>query len=228
MHEHLKRPSLAAYDPIETVKRAIPDDLSINVKEIIPRVKEGGSFVKFSYDPQLSLQDIESTVRKYLKEHPVKPAYNPWKRVRGFLVQGKPWIEDLYRFPSPRIKVEFLPTEPGGAAAELSQEQLYSLLRKYGKIVDIASQPADSKALPRYASVTFRLQRQAIMARNCMHGFVLPETEGGGKAGTLLRINYEKILKARWIRDWIASHPRVFFPILAAIVAAITVAIFDP
>lgn len=227
-YERFTSPSLSAYDPVKIVRRAIPKNLPINVKEIIPRVKEGGSFVKFSYDPQLPLQDIEGTVRKYLKEHPVRPVYNPWKRVRGFLVQGKPWIEDLYRFPSPRVKVEFLPAELGAAAAELSQEQLYSLLRKYGKIVDIASQPADSKVLPKYATITFRLSRQAIMARNCMHGFVLGETEGGGKAGTVLKISYERIIKAHWIRDWIANHPRVFFPILAAIIAAITVAIFDP
>ena len=215
-------------DPIKVVKQSIPKDLPIEIKEIIPRVKEGGSFVKFSYEAHMRLEDIEGTLRKFLKENPIKPMFNPWRRVRGFLVQGKPWVEDLYRFPTQKVKVEFLPTGPGGEVAELSQEQLYSLFRRYGKISDIASQPADSKLLPKYATITFALNRHSVMAKNCMHGFVLREADGGGKSGTLLRIGYEQVAKAHWIRDWLSSHPRVVFPLLAALAAAIAVAIFDP
>ncbi len=97
---------------------------------------------------------------------------------------GKPWLEDLYRFPSCRIKVEFVPTTPGGTAAELSQETLYSLFRRYGKLAEISSQPSDSKVLPKFAYLDFARMRHAIMARNCMHGLKVLEEEGGGAAGT--------------------------------------------
>ena len=144
------------------------------------------------------------------------------------MVRGKPWVEDLNRFPSPKVKVQFLPTAPGNEVAELSQEQLYSLLRQYGKIHDIASQPPDSKIVPKYATITFGRTRHAIMAKNCMHGFILPEADGGGKSGTVLRIGYEQILKGHWIRDWLTSHPRIVLPLLIALATAVTVAVFDP
>ena len=222
-HTHASR-----LDPMGLLRSAIPKDLPIQTEEVIPRIKEGGAFVRFSHESTMGLKEVEQKLKAYLKEYPIYPLWNPWRRVRVGLVRGKPWVEDLYRFPSPRLRIEFLPTSPGGEAAELSQEQIFSLMRPYGKIADIAHMPADSKALPKYVTVTFRLPWYSIMAKNCMHGFVLSEEAGGGKAGTLLRIHYDQIFKAHYFRDWITNHPRIVIPILAAIAAAITVAIFDP
>ena len=42
-------------------------------------------------------------------------------------MRGKPWIEDMFWFPTSRLKVEFIPSEPGAEAVELSQEQLFSI-----------------------------------------------------------------------------------------------------
>ena len=224
----LKDSHISKFDPMNVLKRSIPETPPITINEIIPRVKEGGAYVKFAHQPEVVLNDVESTWKQYLKDNPIRPIFNPWRRVRGNLVKGRPWIEDLARFPSQRVKIEFLPTAPGNEAAELNEEQLFSLLRQYGKISDISPQPTDSKVLPRYATVTFKLSRHAVMAKNCMHGFTLPESQGGGKTGTQLKIGYERIVKAHWIRDWITSHPRVVLPILAAIVATVAVAIFDP
>jgi hypothetical protein len=66
------------------------------------------------------------------------------------------------------------------------------------------------------------------MAKNCMHGYTIAETDGGGQKGTVLRLTYEQKLKAHWIRDWLVNHPRIVIPILAALIAGITVAVFDP
>jgi RNA recognition motif-containing protein len=126
----------------------------------------------------------EALVSRYLRESPIKPWFSPFRRIRTNLVVGKPWLEDLYRFPSCRVKVEFVPTSPGGTAAELSQETLYSLFRRYGKIAEISSQASDSKVLPKFAYLDFARMRHAIMARNCMHGLRILEAEGGGAAGT--------------------------------------------
>ena len=158
----------------------------------------------------------------------MKPWFNPFRRIRTNLVAGKPWLEDLHRFPSCQIRVEFVPASPGLEAAELSQETLYSLFRKYGKLAEISSQPSDSKILPKFALVDFSRLRHSIMARNCLHGLKIPEEAGGGVSGTVLRLSYAPKMKAHFIRDWIVAHPRVVIPIIAALVATVTVAVFDP
>lgn len=210
------------------IKRALPDKVPLKVTEVLPRVKEGGAFVKFSYDNAVSPSDLEGTLKAYLKETPIKPWFNPFRQVRASLVRGRPWVEDLNRIPSSRLKIEFLPTRPEASAAELTQETLYSLFRRYGKLGEISPQPSDSKVLPRYAFIDFTSARVATMAKNCMHGFVLVEEAGGGKTGTVLKLSYEAKIKAHYIRDWLSSHPRIVIPAAAALIAALSVAIFDP
>jgi len=215
-------------DPMSIIKRALPDNFPVKVTEVLPRLKEGGAFVKFSHDPAVSVEELEGTLKAYMREKPLKPWFNPFNHVRAYLVQGSPWIEDLYRMPSTRIKVEFLPTSPEASAAELNQEILYSLFRRYGKLAEITPQPSDSKILPKFAYIDYTRMRYATMAKNCMHGFVLVSEAGGGKSGTLLRLGYERKMKAHWIRDWLANHPRIVVPLFAALIAAASVAVFDP
>lgn len=231
LEELMKRfdnPTVAAADPISVIRRAIPPNLPLTVTRIAPRLKDGGAFVKFSHPEGTSLAEIEAGLARYLQERPIKPWFNPFRRVKAYLVRGQPWLEDLYRFPSARLKVEFVPEKPGASAAELSQETLYSLFRRYGKLADIAPQPADSKVLPRYALLDFAGIRQAILARNCMHGFRVEDSGNVGLPATVLKLSYERKIKVHWIRDWLFNHPRLVLPALAAIIATITVAIFDP
>ena len=222
------RPVVAAIDPIHLIKSAIPPDLQLKVTDIAPRLNDGGALVKFWHPEGISTADVEAGIDRYLREHPIKPWFDQFGRVGAYLVRGRPWLEDLYRFPSSRLKVEFVPTTLGGSAAELSQETLYSLFRRYGKLADIIPQPADSKVLPRYALLDFARVRPSIVARNCMHGFRVSESTGGGSSGTDLRLTYERKIKAHWIRDWLFNHPRIVLPVLAAIIATVTVAVFDP
>ncbi|KAK2589446.1 mitochondrial escape protein 2 [Conoideocrella luteorostrata] len=215
-------------DPIALVKRAIPDDMPLKVTEILPRLKDGGAFVKVQYDASISPKEIEKTLLGKLREHPLKPWFSPFRGITARLVQGTPWLEDLYRFPSSLLKVEFVPTESGTTPEELSEETLYSLFRRYGKIADIAPQPFDSKVIPKFANIGFPRLSDAIMARNCMHGFVVKEFMGGGKSGTVLRLSYARKEKAHSIWNWLTNHPRIVIPILAALLAGASVIIFDP
>lgn len=231
LEELMKRfhnPTVAAADPISVIRRAIPPDLPLTVTRIAPRLKDGGAFVKFSHPEGTSPAEIEASLARHLRERPIKPWFNPFRRVTAYLVRGRPWLEDLYRFPSSRLKVEFVPDKAGAAAAELSQETLYSLFRRYGKLADIVPQPADSKVLPRYAHLDFAGVRRAILARNCMHGYRVEDAGGSGLPATVLKLSYERKIKVHWIRDWLFNHPRLVLPALAAIIATITVAIFDP
>jgi hypothetical protein len=218
-------PTFAKADPMNIIQSS---KAPITVTEVVPRLKEGGAFVKFTYGSGVSQTDVEATLREFLKKERPKPWWNPFDRMRAGLVKGKPWVEDLYRLPCTRLKVEFLPTAPGGEVAELSQEQLYSIFRPYGKLTDIIPEPQDSKIVPRYAYLDFARARRCVMAKNCLHGLVIPEAEGGGKTGTILRLSYEPKAKTNWIKDWIFGHPRIVIPIVAALVAAISIAIFDP
>ncbi|EMC96215.1 hypothetical protein BAUCODRAFT_70204 [Baudoinia panamericana UAMH 10762] len=198
------------------------------VVEILPRLREAGAFLKFQHQEQDDPATVAEAVRQYLRAHPTRPWWNPFDPVRAGLVVGKPWVEDLFRLPSKRLKVEFLPTAPGAEVAELNQEQLYAFFRPYGKLADIVVQPSDSKIMPRFAYLDYSQVGKAIMAKNCLHGFTVPEPQGGGKLGTIFRITYEKRRQGGWIWDWITNHPRIVFPIVVALVAGISVTIFDP
>jgi hypothetical protein len=197
-----------------------PSTEAFRITGIIPRLKDGGAFVKFISD---NPKKVESMVQGYLKQNPIKPWFSPFTRVRTFRVRGKPWLEDLYRFPSSKLKVEFIGSD------ELSQEALYSLFRQYGKIADIVAIPPSSRDMPKSAIIKYLRIRSATSARNCLHGLTVPDTDAvSGKGRTVLRILYEPTLKVRWIQDWLFSHPRIVLPILAAIITTITIWVFDP
>ena len=226
--QSLQNPEIAAAEPKKIAERALRTPFPVEVIEVLPRVREGGTFIKFKHEPGRDVKVIEKTVKQHLKDNPIRPWFNPARKVKTFLVNGRPWVEDLYRIPSPKVKVEFVPPQAGSTAEELSQETLYSLFRKYGKLVDIASQPTDSKDLPKFAHLYFNTVRHAIRAKNCMHGFVLSTSEGGGQNGTMLKLSYEQKRKAHYIWDWLVNHPRLVVPILIAIFGTLTVAVFDP
>ncbi|SMR62875.1 unnamed protein product [Zymoseptoria tritici ST99CH_3D1] len=222
--------SYAVVNPANVLEKATKEAQvgNVEVVEVLPRFGEGGAFLKFRHDGNSDSKTIAEAVRQHLKQHAARPWWNPFHGVSASLVFGKPWVEDLSRHPSRRLRVEFLPSEPGAEVAELSQEQLYSFFRPFGKLSDIVTQPSDSKVLPRFAYLDFFQGRRAVMAKNCMHGYLVTEAQGGGKSGTVLRLLYEKKQRAGWIKDWLFSHPRIVIPILAALIASITVAIFDP
>lgn len=195
---------------------------------MVPRSEEGGAFLK--YTPKSDTQDveIERAIKENLEKNPIRPWFNPFQGIEVARVLGRPWIEDLYRIPTQRLRVEFLPTLPESSASELTIEGLYTLFRPYGKLKDIERQSSDSKISPRYAFVDFSRLRYAVMARNCLHGYTVPESHGGGKAGTRLKMKYERKIKMSMIKGWIFSHPKFVIPALAALIAAISVVIFDP
>ncbi|KAK6528723.1 mitochondrial escape protein 2 [Orbilia ellipsospora] len=200
------------------LRYTLPRDFPAKVKQIIPRIKDGGAFVKFELPPDTTPQQVEKRMQDLLANRNTRPWFNPFNRLKCFLVQGQPWFEDLNRFPVNRLKVEF-------EGADVSAEQLYSTFRPFGRLVDITPLPKDSKELPRYAYLQFWKLRSATAARNCLHDIKIKNSEG---VVTQLRILYAPAVKAHIIRKWINDHPRIVLPIVAAILAAIAVSVFDP
>ncbi|KAK4550601.1 hypothetical protein LTR36_000180 [Oleoguttula mirabilis] len=224
--------TIGAVAPTKVVQDAIKNSKlglgKVEIVEVLPRLKEGGAFLKFNHDEGTDSATVAEAVRQHLSQHHVRAWWNPFTTVRAGLVLGKPWVEDLFRLPSRRLRVEFLPPQPGAEIAELNQEQLYSFFRPYGKLSDIVTQPSDSKVVPRYAYLDFARLGKAIMARNCLHGYVVGDAQGGGKLGTVFRLTYEKKQRTTWAKDWIFTHPRIVIPLLAALVAGLAAVVFDP
>lgn len=161
-----------------------------------------------------------------------KKRHRPWwsfASIEARLVLGKPWIEDLYRPPYRRLKVEFIPRQgdPSSTAVSLSQEQLYSVFRSYGKLLEIHSQPFDSKELPKYALIDFADTKKAIMAKNCLHGFTFRNDETGEPLAKL-KISYTTNYRMVKLKDWMMNHPRIVIPLLIALAAGFGMFVFDP
>ncbi|KAK9236694.1 RNA12 protein-domain-containing protein [Lipomyces kononenkoae] len=195
-------------------EKAVPPDLPIEIEQIIPRAKDGGAIVKFRKKGQITNDEIESQVQAYLQQHPIRPWFNPLRPVESFVIKGVPWIEDLHRFPSSRLRIEF-------EGSDLDQETLYFYFRRYGLIRDIVPLSPASKDLPRYAIIQFVSIRGAVIARTCLHGII-------AKNGTKLHIHYEPTIQKHIFRDWLFNHPRIVIPAVAALIAGLTVIVFDP
>lgn len=68
----------------------------------------------------------------------------------------------------------------------------------------------------RYSIVTFRGVRSAAIARNAVHGArVAP-------SGTIIHTTYQAPVQAHAVRDYMASHPRIFLPVLVFLLGTIT------
>ncbi|KAI5800243.1 RNA12 protein-domain-containing protein [Peziza echinospora] len=195
-----------------------------------PRYKDGGAFLKFRLEETGSSHtnpaEIERIVSEYLLEKNPRPWFSPFRPVRAFLVEGKPWTEDMQRFPSQRLKVEVTGVPDG-----VGQENLYVLFRRFGKIAQItypiAPAPGTPPSAGKVALVQYLSVRSATAARNCLHRATFVEPGKEGSTG-MLKVGYERVVKAHMLRDWLVNHPKIVIPILAAIIGTMTIAIFDP
>ncbi|WVQ78611.1 hypothetical protein IAT38_000697 [Cryptococcus sp. DSM 104549] len=152
---------------------------------------------------------------------------------RVWVVKGKQWTEDMNRFPSNRLRVEF-------DGPDVSQEMLYTLFRPYGRVADINPPTPVPAGSLRFATVSFSNLSPAAISINTLHGystatntadFTLRVT-GAPSASPIttsrLRLYYERPLKAHAIRDWIAAHPRLALPVLAFLIGTLSYTFFDP
>ncbi|KAI9027400.1 RNA12 protein-domain-containing protein [Phycomyces nitens] len=193
---------------------------NFKIADVIPRKKDGGAIVRFTFtstpsDKKEAGKEITSKVFSYIENHSTLAAFN-FQPMRAFYVKGQPFMEDLVaRYPTQRLRVEFQ-----GAPVEI--EKLYKQMRTYGRIYDISMYPNPivSKDPVRYAIVSFTKIRSATSARNCLHGHTV--------GGTRLNVLYEQQLNTNVVKDWIVGHPRISIPIIAAFVATVTYAVFDP
>ncbi|CAG8521540.1 7567_t:CDS:10 [Funneliformis caledonium] len=170
------------------------------VEGVEPRKKEGGMLVKFTFrvDPVQREKALEE-ISQNVQAFLKDKNIIPWFNVRPTKAYlGEPFIEDLTN----RYPASRLRIEFQGP--DVSIETLYNYLRPYGIIRDITLLPSSSKDLPRYVMVLYSRMRSATSAKNCVHG------------------------KTNQVYNWMAAHPRISVPLIAASIAFITYTIFDP
>ncbi|KAF8337623.1 RNA12 protein-domain-containing protein [Cantharellus anzutake] len=190
----------------------------------LPRSKDGGVFAEFQYtapDPEeipYSLAEIQEVLRKSARDHGGVPSWSGLRQGDIWLVKGKPWKEDLDRFPSSQLRIEF-------EGADVHTEVLYEALRPYGPLVDITRPSPVPAGAPHFANAVFYQVRSAVRAQNCLHGIVIYASD---TAKTRLGLVFEKTVKVSAVRDWLASHPRIVLPVLAFVLGMLTYTVFDP
>ncbi|KAF9937505.1 mitochondrial escape protein 2 [Modicella reniformis] len=184
---------------------------------IEPRLKDGGMFVHFSYvhpssyTTREALKEIESRCEQHLISHIHYMWFN-LRKVRAFLVKGSPFLEDMAsRYPSGRVRVEY--------TGDANVEGLFTLFRKYGKIIDIIMLPP-VKDMPRQAIVQYSLMRASTSAKNCLHGAEIN--------GVKLNVTFERTLQGNVTWNWLTNHPRITVPLGGLAIAGVSFVVFDP
>ncbi|ORX41627.1 hypothetical protein BCR36DRAFT_375109 [Piromyces finnis] len=148
---------------------AFPSYFELNGIE--PSVKEGGIFVRYSYNGDKD--EILKAIRDNLLEK------NPWsicngRKVRVFEVEGVPFVEDVDSiYPSTRLLIDF-------KGQSLDRETLFRHFRKFGPIVEISSKKNDDKA-----RIIFKSRRSATSAKICLNDCVID--------GTKITIQYDNL-----------------------------------
>lgn len=198
------------------IKYGVPKDLKITVKNFVPRKRDGGAFLSFKVKDNvedLTVEEAEKAIFEKTSKSAHRTWFTPLYPMRVFEVKGVPWIEDLRRFTTNKIKVVF-------EGDDLNQETLYTMLRRYGPIMDIEPPPPGMKDLPRYAIVTFSRFSDAPTARNCVNGQMVN--------GTKVHLSFVQLQHRNLIFSWLMDHPRIVIPIALALLAGLAVIIFEP
>lgn len=223
--QYLSRFSLpwsTAYDN-EKLKQKVwdlssPLATTAKITEFVPLRRDCGAFVKFKYPPEVPatkfIEEIRENVERNEQERVnsnilTRLYHQIWRNVpKVYSVKGTPWIEDLRRFPSPKLSVKF-------EGDPLTEEELYVLFRRYGLINEI--EPGATEAF-----IYFHSTRAAISAKHCITGMVL----NGGK--TTLHIQFVAIKRSNFLVLLISNHTKIAIPVLIALLATFAVLIFDP
>ncbi|KAG5370874.1 Mitochondrial escape protein 2 [Yarrowia sp. E02] len=200
-------------------KYAIPEGLRVDFNSIILRPKDGGAFVRYSLREHSGKygtpREAEAAIAAQLKKSDYRPWFDPFRRCRVFTVKGVPWIEDLRRIPNKTLKVWF-------EGPTLSQEELYSLFRRYGYINNIVPPDVASKDPIVFSKVIYSCKGAATTAKNCLNGMSVNDK-------TVLHITFaDHRTRLAFLKDFIVNHTRISIPLLLALLATVSLWIFDP
>ena len=178
------------------------NESGVQVQSVESRLREGGAFVTVTDTAALSIASLRNQL---VDSGSLRKA--TLLNTDVYPVLGSPFNEDMDRYPSAQLKVQF-------EGSALSQEELYNIFRPYGRIMEIDSEKDG-------ASVTFHSTSASTAARSCVHGFITD-------AGTKLKLTYQPRVAKHFYKDWLFSHPRIVAPLLVFLLGAVSYVVFDP
>ncbi|EDO16508.1 hypothetical protein Kpol_513p24 [Vanderwaltozyma polyspora DSM 70294] len=181
----------------------------LELRSTIPVKRDGGVFATFLVPSKYTKAEVNAIIQKNTAEESSKSIFSFFTRASAFPVKGFPWIEDLRRLPTNTIKVLF-------QGPPLTEEEIYSLFRRYGTIIDIV--PASDSV--KNASVRYKSLKGAICAKNCVSGIEIHNT--------VLHIQYQQEARNFVISNFFVNHTRIAIPVMLAVLSIIAVLIFDP
>lgn len=194
------------------LRYASPKDNPIHGLELrstIPVKRDGGVFATFLVSDQYTKAQVNSMIQQNTIKESSKSWLSFFTKVAAFPVKGTPWIEDLRRLPSTLIKIKF-------EGVVLTEEEIYSLFRRYGSIIDIYPPIGNEKT----AIIKYRSYRAAICAKNCVSGMEV--------RNTVIHVQYEKIAQEHTITKFFVNHTKIAIPLIFALLSIAVVLIFDP
>ncbi|AMD21988.1 HFR133Wp [Eremothecium sinecaudum] len=181
----------------------------LELRATIATQRDGGVFATFLVPPEYTKAEVNAKIQQNTERESSKSIISFFTKVAAFPVKGAPWYEDLRRLPSNTIRIEF-------EDKALTEEELYSLFRRYGTIIDIYPPTAKDPT----ATIRYRSFRGAICAKNCVSGLEVNNT--------VLHVKYEPIIRGHVIRDFFVNHPRIAIPLIFAFLSIAAVLIFEP
>lgn len=197
----------------EKIKKfASPQDNPIpglQLRSTIPVKRDGGVFATFLVPFNYTKAEVNTMIQKNTLQESSKSLFSYFTRATAFPVKGSPWIEDLRRLPNTTVIIK-------SQGPPLTEEEIYSLFRRYGTIVDIYPPSDQSK----HYKIRYRSYRGAICAKNCVSGIEIHNT--------VLHLQYETIVKGHLVRNFYVDHTRIAIPVTIALLSILAVFIFDP
>lgn len=194
-------------------------EVGYDIVRLQPQPKDGGVFVLVRPQDDKAPPQTPEYLEERLLDHPVGhlPSWAGLNGGKVWVVKGKPWLEDMDRYASKIVKVSF-------DGPDVAERDLFQIFRQYGRISDITPPSPGPSGSLRSSFVMFDRIRSASVARNVLDGF---KNVDAGTA-TKLRTAYEKKIHGHVIRNWLASHPKLVFPVVVFLLGTLTYTIFDP
>ncbi|XBW36878.1 hypothetical protein QEN19_002457 [Hanseniaspora menglaensis] len=170
--------------------------------EFISMQRDGGVFAKFLVPYPYTVPEVNLKIQKMVQSYDKGSIF---KKVTCFPTKGTPLVEDMQRIPSRNLILLH--------TGKLLEQDVYSLLRRYGQIVDISC--TDGKTF-----VSFKNLHSAVCAKNCVNGFTLNDIN--------LIIKFDKNSSTHLIRNFFVNHTRLAIPLAFALLSIAALLIFDP
>eukprot|EP01132_Coremiostelium_polycephalum_P003300 gene3300-4133_t len=210
--------SLVFHIPItKRIHSMFPPD--VKIISIEKRIKEGGAYIHFEFDPNETNETVEQVGERLIKTFEVanKHFHFANKPAKAMMVEGRPFVEDIdYRIPSTTLRITF-------KGSEMMIDDVYRLLRPFGHIRDIYYTPSQAqKDQPRQVMVVFNRMEGSIASRNSLHNKYFKEY------GSTLYMEYEQMMRINKLKDYFSKHPKIMIPLAGILATLITLLLLNP